>query len=251
MTEEIAFIKYQKRGAYHWPQYFGHLFKIDCFLRARYQLLIELLNNWNINSSSDILEIGSGDGALSGLIYKTFGCTIQGVEPSAEGVRFSEELFTKHRFKGQFKVAEGYSFSFADQQFDAIVLADVIEHIQYPDLMLQEIKRLLKPGGIALITTPIRTSEYPEDQMHVQEFYPDQLINLCRPHFGNPQQIIYSHPVVWYELYTFGNKIKRSIFRLYCRFLDKLLGRNPFLQTANKGKWKNFKQQALVLKKSD
>lgn len=251
MAKEIAFIKYQKRGAYHWPQYFGHIFKIDCFLRGRYQLLVRLLKNYNISSESHLLEIGSGDGALSGLIYKTLGCMIEGVEPSAEGVRFSEEMFTKHQFKGRFKVAEGYSFDFADQQFDAIVLADVIEHIQYPDLMLQEIKRLLKPGGIVLITTPIRTSEYPEDKMHVQEFYPHQLINLCRPYFGNPQEIIYSHPVVWYELYTFGNKINRSIFRFYCRFLDKIFGKNPFLKTAKNSNWKNFKQQALVLKKID
>jgi SAM-dependent methyltransferase len=43
---------------------------------------------------------------------------------------------------------------FADARFDLIFVGDVIEHIFSPDFLLEEIARLLRPGGYALITTP-------------------------------------------------------------------------------------------------
>lgn len=250
MTEEIKFIKYEKKGAYHWTNYYGGLTKIDSFLRARYQIVIQLLQQNGMNKSARILEIGCGDGALSGLICGKFNCRITGVDPSEKGVNYAQEIFDKYGFEGEFKVASGYSFEFEDDSFEFIVLADVLEHLQHPDLMLKEIKRLLKPGGKAIVTTPIRTSEHPEDSMHVQEFFPEQLEALCHLFFSQPIQKIYSHPVVWYELYTFGKKRNRSFWRLYCRILDKVFKRNPFLKTNESRNWKNFKQQALVLQKS-
>lgn len=246
MKEEIAFEKYRKRGAYHWEIFFGSLFNIDCFLRGRYQMVIHLLNRAGIQPSDSLLEVGCGDGALSGLIAKTFGCRVTGTDPSAEGIRFSQEMFKKHRLEGSFLVTEGYHLPYPDGTFDVIVLADVIEHLQNPGAMLTELKRLIKESGHIIITTPIRSSEHPEDKMHVQEFFPDQLIGLCEPFFGSPSERILSHPVVWYELYTYGQKFTRSLIRLYCRLADKIFGQNVFFRPGSKPHWKNFKQQGLL-----
>ncbi len=247
---EIEFEKYKKRGAYHWEVYFGSLFKIDSFLRGRYDLVINLLRKSGIKSSSNVLEIGCGDGALSGLIYKDFKCNLHGTEPSEEGIRFCQEMFLKHKYKGAFSLVGGYSLAFPENHFDFIILADVIEHLQHPEKMLKEIQRLLKPGGKAIITTPIRTTEYPEDRMHVREFFPDELIALCKEFFDDSVDVTYSHPTVWHDLYTYGKKRNRSLIRLYCRFRDKFLGKNVFLMTNKNSPWKNFKQQGLVLTKN-
>ena len=250
MQEEISFEKYRERGAYHWQNYFGGLFKIDCFLRGRYDLVISFLKKWGATSASRVLEVGCGDGALSGLIYKSFGCELTGLEPSADGIRYCQEMFDKYHFQGNFAISEGYSFQSPDNHYDFVVLADVIEHLQHPDRMLDEIKRVLRPGGKAIITTPIRTSECPEDKMHVHEFYPDELVGLCSRYFGKPVDVVYSHPVAWHELYTYGKKRNRSLIRLYCRMSDKLLGRNLFLQNQSGNRWKNFKQQGIVIQKA-
>ena len=248
--QEIDFEKYRKRGAYHWQSYFGSLTKIDSFLRGRYDVVISLLKKHGVKQHSIVLEVGCGDGALSGLIFKNFNCELHGIDPSDAGIRFSREMFQKHGFKGSFEVSGGYTFNFPDNHFDAVVLADVIEHVQFPDQMLTEMKRVLKPAGIAIVTTPIRTSEHPEDKMHVQEFFPDQLAELCTQVFGEPLVRHYSHPVVWFELYSHGRKKVRSTVRLYVRAMDKLFGKNVFLKTATTSRWTNFKQQGLVLQKS-
>ncbi len=38
--------------------------------------------------------------------------------------------------------------------FDVVVAAEVIEHLENPRFMIREVFRLLRPGGVALITTP-------------------------------------------------------------------------------------------------
>lgn len=248
MHEEITFEKYSKRGAYHWQSYFGSVFRIDSFLRGRYQVVIHLLQTAGIKASASLLEVGCGDGALSGLIYKNFQCGLTGVEPSPDGIRYCREMFKKHDFKGTFLESEGYRFNFPDKHFDFIVLADVIEHLQQPDLMLQELRRLLKPEGHMIITTPIRSSEHPEDKMHVREFYPDELIGLCGEYFGEPVKKIYSHPVVWHELYSYGKKINRSVIRFYCRVMDRIFNHNVFFTPHKKNRWINFKQQGLLFR---
>jgi 2-polyprenyl-3-methyl-5-hydroxy-6-metoxy-1,4-benzoquinol methylase len=249
LQAEIEFEKYRKRGAYHWENYFGPLNKIDCFLRARYDLVVDLLRQNGADSNSQILEIGCGDGALTGLIYQTFQCSLVGTEPSSDGIRFCKEMFSKHNFKGEFIEVGGYSLSFPDSRFDFIVLADVIEHLQQPGEMLKEIKRLLKPGGRAIITTPIRSMEHPEDKMHVHEFFNDELIAFCAQYFGKPIESIRTHPLVWHELYSYGKKRNRSLIRFYCRLLDKVFGKNVFSLSEKNSRWKNFKQQGLIVSK--
>lgn len=249
-SNEILFAKYQERGAYHWSQYFGSTFKTDTFLRGRYDLVVNQLSNLKISNSTKILEIGCGDGALCGLLYKTFGCEITGLDPSPEGIKYSQEKFSQQKFKGTFTVAEGYDFPFDTGTFDIVLCCDVIEHLQKPDAMVKEINRLLRPGGTAIITTPVRTNEIPDDKYHVMEFFPGELVKLCHKNFEGTSQIILTHPVLWFELYTHTGKRMRSLVKVYCRIMDKWLGKNVFLGSDKNSQWKNFKMQCVVLSRS-
>ncbi len=44
--------------------------------------------------------------------------------------------------------------SFDDQTIDIFITQDVLEHVFHPDVAIQEINRVLKPGGFHLFTTP-------------------------------------------------------------------------------------------------
>ena len=167
MEEEIVFEKYRKRGAYHWSKYFGPVLNTDTFLRGRYQVVIHLLKKAKIQKSSSVLEIGCGDGALCGLIYKKYACDVTGVDPSADGIRFSREMFDRHKFKGTFNVSEGYRFDYPDGKFDIVVLADVIEHLQLDEnrSFLQDLQNTFCTGALV-----------PPDRTRVHAFYlPDIL----------------------------------------------------------------------------
>jgi SAM-dependent methyltransferase len=72
---------------------------------------------------------------------------------------------------------------FQDQSFDRIVSFQVIEHIEDDRLFLSEIHRLLRPGGMALITTPNRPKSLTRNPWHVREYTAQELAGLAEAIF--------------------------------------------------------------------
>src|SRR4051812_2101512 len=60
----------------------------------------------------------------------------------------------KYEF-GEVSYATGNAFDLEfDQLFDGVLLCEVIEHVAHPDQFMANVARLLKPGGIAVMSTP-------------------------------------------------------------------------------------------------
>jgi SAM-dependent methyltransferase len=67
--------------------------------------------------------------------------------------------------------------------FDSVVSFQVIEHITDDCLFLREIHRVLKPGGIALLTTPNRKMSLSRNPWHIREYAPSELQSLAKEVF--------------------------------------------------------------------
>lgn len=52
-----------------------------------------------------------------------------------------------------------------DSQFGVVTALAIIEHVEYPEVMLSESKRVLKPGGKLLLTTPSHLGKLPLEIM--------------------------------------------------------------------------------------
>ena len=61
------------------------------------------------------------------------------------------------------------SIPFEDATFDACLCTEVVEHIQEDNLAISELARVIKPGGLLLISVP--TPPAPYDPAHVREGY--------------------------------------------------------------------------------
>ncbi len=51
-------------------------------------------------------------------------------------------------------VSDGYALPYEDESFDLVCMFDAIEHIEDAERVLREIKRVLRPGGLALASVP-------------------------------------------------------------------------------------------------
>lgn len=101
-----------------------------------------------LDKQKSILEIGSGSGYLvEKLIEK--GYKIIGTEINDDYIEFA-----KDNFKIDLVKIDGTNLNFADNSFDVVLSFDVFEHIPDSDRHLEEVKRVLKPGGYYLFQTP-------------------------------------------------------------------------------------------------
>jgi len=129
-------------------------------------LIAEMVRRTGV-SKGVALDIGCGDGKHTFDLQQMFPDLV------FSGADFSERAITYARMLApqiHFYVQDGTALQFEDTSFDLVVSVEVIEHIPIPDvpLYLQEIKRLLKPGGLVVITTP--TTNRPVDEKHYQHF---------------------------------------------------------------------------------
>lgn len=241
---EVEFEKYRQRGAYHWREYYGGLTGMNAYTRGRYEMVVRCLKHLALAQDAKVLDLGCGDGALAGVIHDRLGLPVAGVDTSNLAIEFAQQEFSRRRFAGEFHAIDGYSTGFGDASFTAAVCSDVIEHVREPTTMLTELHRVLRPGGHLVLTTPLRFSEAPVDPMHVQEWFHDEFIALCRPIFGDPVAAFQSHPVWWRELLTTNRRWRNRAGRLAANLLT-LAGRNPFVE--HDGRWRCYTTQTLVL----
>lgn len=128
----------------------------------------------------DLLEVGCGEGRGIDLLLPA----VKSYTAIDKIVPVIEQLGKKYP---QCKFLSGNIpplSPFADNSFDSIVSFQVIEHIEDDSLFLKEIHRILKPGGIALLTTPNRPLSLSRNPWHIREYTADELTQLARKFFS-------------------------------------------------------------------
>ena len=107
-----------------------------------------------------VLDLGCGSGNL---VYELarLGNRVAGLDLNRKAVLFSKDRC--HGLRAQFAVGDGVELPFSDQQFDATVIMEVIEHLseQAAKHVLRELRRVTRPGGWLLVTCPNRKSLWP------------------------------------------------------------------------------------------
>jgi ubiquinone/menaquinone biosynthesis C-methylase UbiE len=120
-------------------------------MNASNKLLYHLtLNNLQVKDEDHILEIGFGNGKFfSELNAKANNLTISGMDHSPEMVKEAVRNNRDLHASGKLKTLAGSSdnMPFEDNSFDKIFCINVIYFWEKPALHLQEIHRVLKPGG--------------------------------------------------------------------------------------------------------
>ena len=98
-----------------------------------------------------LLDIGCADGAITVLLAKSMGAREAfGVDITAEAVAAARE-----RGVEAFCVdVDSDDLPFENDRFDVVYCGELIEHVFDPDHLLGEVKRVLKPGGHCVLTTP-------------------------------------------------------------------------------------------------
>ena len=101
----------------------------------------------------DVLDIASGEGYGSNLLAKV-ARNITGVDISADTVREASEKYATRQKNLQFIEGSAAAIPAKAASFDVVVSFETIEHHDKHEEMMAEIKRVLRPGGMLIISSP-------------------------------------------------------------------------------------------------
>jgi 2-polyprenyl-3-methyl-5-hydroxy-6-metoxy-1,4-benzoquinol methylase len=145
----------------------------------------KLVQSFTKRTTGNLLDVGAGMGAFAGFMREN-GWQVTGLEPDAETRRRAQEL---NRITLQ---DTGDLFQLPAGNYDAITMWHVLEHVHRLHAYLDQLKQLLKPGGILLIAVPNYTSDdaafYGEHwaaydvPRHLYHFSPASMRTLLQQH---------------------------------------------------------------------
>lgn len=107
--------------------------------------------------SAKVLEIGCGTGDFSLELSKA-GASVVALDLSHERIAAIKKRADAQGLEMDVLVGDAQRTSFDDETFDLILCRNVIEHVSDPRKLVEEMARILKPGGAIQLTAPNRLS---------------------------------------------------------------------------------------------
>ena len=130
----------------------AHIEQRHWWYRGRREIILRLLRQVGFIGSADasrtILSVGCGSGEEIRFLGR-FG-KVYGIDPGEDAIRSCRAAGIGE----QVTQASAEQIPFPDNHFDAVFILDVLEHIRDEQRALAQIYRVLKPGGIVVISVP-------------------------------------------------------------------------------------------------
>ena len=100
----------------------------------------------------DVLDLGCAGGFMAEAIAQR-GATVSGIDPASEAIAAARRHAGDTGLSIGYDVGVGEALPYGHAAFDAVVCVDVLEHVSDLDLVLSEVARVLRPGGLFLYDT--------------------------------------------------------------------------------------------------
>jgi len=168
---------------------------------------LEHLHRYNfvlsVVAGKSVLDIASGEGYGTALISK-HARRVVGVDIDRVAVEHARRKYPAENT--EFRLGACSRIPAAEGEFDVVVSFETIEHHSQHDEMMSEIQRVLRPGGLLIISSPDKL-EYSDkvgfhNPFHVKELYRDEFQALLQKYFRQTrhygQRVLYAsniHPL--------------------------------------------------------
>ncbi len=99
-----------------------------------------------------VLDLGCAGGFMAEAITAR-GAEVTGIDPAAQAIEAARAHAASEELDIRYDVGVGEELPYEDGSFDVVVCVDVLEHVQDLQKVLQEVARVLTPGGLFLFDT--------------------------------------------------------------------------------------------------
>lgn len=145
----------------------------------------------NLSPGQKVLDAACGTGYGTAMLSE-YGCNVVGMDIDDLQLIENKEIWGQCRFVR----GDMLAIPFKDESFDAVVSFETIEHVLDGKLFLQEVHRVLRPGGALICSTPnIKYTQHP--YYHLKEYTPEEFYQLFERWF--PQVFKYGQYITWID----------------------------------------------------
>lgn len=125
--------------------------------RAQKHVVLQMLRN----AEGRILDVGCGPAVLESDLLRR-GLEVVGIDVSLEMLRYGLNRLAGSPYRERCRLLPGdvEGLQFADDEFDAVACMGVLEYLPGYARALREIRRVLRPRGIAVFSVPNRLCAY-------------------------------------------------------------------------------------------
>ncbi len=203
------------------PNYSGGYAAQEAVNRKKAQAYLNIIKKYR--SSGQLLDVGCAYGYY--LIEYQRAFNVKGFDISAHAIANAKKKYpTLSRFV---RVADATKhWPYPDHSFDIVTAVEVIEHLPDQERFVRELSRVLKPGGIAFISTPNSAQRrlaqrFPSffipdrDPTHIGVQKPADFLKLFAPFF-TPLDWHYHHPSIgkFWALENIGFPVRKLLGKL-------------------------------------
>jgi SAM-dependent methyltransferase len=147
-------------------------------------------------AGKDVVDVASGEGYGSALLAQV-AVSVTGIEIAADAVTHAAASFRRPNLR--FVRGDARAMGLADASADVVVSFETIEHLAEQEAFLAEIRRVLRPDGILIVSTPDQDNYSPADSpanpFHVIELAKEEFARLLGRHFQHVG-VLRQRPVV-------------------------------------------------------
>jgi len=120
---------------------------------------------------SRVLDVGCSQGIASVLLARA-GYEVIGVDYEEESIAYARNYLEKEdektRANLEFVRADFLSYDFGSQQFDTVVMTELLEHVDEPDAFVAKASSLLAQDGRVIVSVPFGINDWPD---HKRTYY--------------------------------------------------------------------------------
>ncbi len=178
-----------------------------------------ILNNLRrLLPSGRILDIGCGTGSLLTKLA-LHGYTVYGIDMSDECLRVSAERLNRLSPGSMAEVKRGSALEvdYPDRFFDAVIAAEVLEHLDEDKRAVREFSRLLRPGGLCIATVPAN--------QHLWDKWDEMAGHKRRYSRGGIMKLFTDQSLSVERIFTWGFPVMRfyhrAVFLRWARHVEK------------------------------
>jgi len=174
----------------------------DAITEASHRTVRHMAERLSLNPEHKVLDIGSGYGGAARYLASSFGCSITALNLSEKENERARTLNAERGLADKINVIDGSfeAIPAADNSFDVVWSQDAILHSGHREKVLQEVARVLKPGGHFIFTDPMAADDCPDgvlepilNRIHLSSLGSPQFYRQTATEFGMKEVLFEEH----------------------------------------------------------